>query len=86
MTNDEFRAWLQGFFELSDEDAVLNPEQVQVIVNHLNLAETVSGKLDQPNQQLRDDISAFRSLPKPIAPELFESFTLDMRCKVLAHK
>jgi DNA-binding transcriptional regulator YhcF (GntR family) len=60
MTNGEFREWLKGFFELSEEDVVLDMKQLQVIVNHLNLAEAVEGKLDAANDQLRGHIRAFR--------------------------
>lgn len=84
MTNEEFRTWLRGFFELSEEDSALTPDQVQVIVNHLNLAEAVTGKLDDINEQLRSAIDAFRGQPKPIAPELFGDFTQDMRCLILS--
>ena len=63
MTNAEFREWLRGFFELSEKDVVLQPPQIQVIVNHLNLAEAVENKLDDLNSQLRADIDAFRNQP-----------------------
>lgn len=61
MKNPEFRQWLSGWFELSDEEAVLAPEQLQVIVNHLNLAEAVEGKLDETNTHIRNELEAFRA-------------------------
>lgn len=83
MTNKEFRQWLSGFFELSSEEDMLDLGQLQIIVNHLNLAEAVEGKLDEVNQRLRDDILAFRQRPNP-QPEDFDGFTLDMRERVLS--
>lgn len=61
MTNNDFRIWLQGYFELSDEDTPLDLAQLQMIINHLNLAEAVDGKLDADNTVLRRDIEAFRT-------------------------
>lgn len=84
MTNNEFQTWLRGFFELSEEDSVLNPDQVQIIVNHLNLAEAVSGELDTKNMDLRVFIDAFRGQPKPIAPKFFEIFTTEIRRRALS--
>jgi hypothetical protein len=78
MTNQEFRDWLRGFFELSDENVCLAPQQVQIIVNHLNLAEAVEGKLDETNRQLRADIDAFRDQPSR-TPEDFQSLTFSLR-------
>lgn len=50
MTNREFMYWLQGYFELSDEQAprpALTVEQVMVIRNHLNLVRKVEKKLEE---------------------------------------
>lgn len=81
MTNAEFRQWLSGFFELSSAEETLDLRQLQIIVNHLNLAEAVEGKLDAINQRLRDDILAFRNRPSP-KPEDFDGFTLDLRERI----
>lgn len=59
MTNAEFRAWLKGYFELA-EPGPLEIAQVQIIVNHLNLAEAVEGKLDAENLEIRASIRQFR--------------------------
>ncbi len=37
MKSTEFAYWLQGFFELSEPNKALTPEQVKVIKNHLKL-------------------------------------------------
>jgi hypothetical protein len=59
MTNDDFRVWLKGYFELADPGP-LDMNQLQIIVNHLNLAEAVSGGLDAENQAIRAHIRQFR--------------------------
>jgi hypothetical protein len=82
MTNNEFREWLRGFFELSDKDIVLVPQQIQIIVNHLNLAEAVETKLDDINTLLRADIDAFRDQPSREAAD-FERITHAIRDIVL---
>lgn len=60
MKNADFRHWLKGYFELAGEEAVLTPPQLQVIVNHLNLAEAEEGALDEANRGFRADIESFR--------------------------
>ena len=82
MTNNEFREWLRGFFELSDDGTVLDLKQIQVIVNHLNLAEAVETRLDDTNSQLRADINAFRSQPTHDAED-FERITQSIRDLIL---
>jgi hypothetical protein len=37
MTSKDFVYWLQGFFELSEPNKALTPEQIQIIRNHLKL-------------------------------------------------
>lgn len=37
MTSKDFVYWLQGFFELSEPNKALTPEQVKSIKNHLKL-------------------------------------------------
>lgn len=37
MTSKDFCYWLQGFFELSEPNKALTPEQVKTIKNHLKL-------------------------------------------------
>lgn len=54
MTNDEFSAWIQGFYQLENPDLCLTPKQLTIIENHLNLVDTIDGKLDDKNQALRD--------------------------------
>lgn len=83
MTNDEFRAWLQGYFELTAEEVVLDLAQLQVIVNHLNLAEAVEGKLDTDNTCLRDDIDAFRK-GDDNSERACAEFTQELRARALA--
>jgi hypothetical protein len=82
MTNNEFREWLRGFFELSEENIVLGPQQIQVIVNHLNLAESVEKQLDDVNSQLRADIDAFRNQPSREAAD-FARITQSIRDLIL---
>lgn len=60
MKNAEFREWLKGWFELAGPEAVLTPDQLTVISNHLNLAEAVEGQLDALNGSFRAEINAFR--------------------------
>ena len=82
MTNKEFSEWLRGFFELSGDDVVLEPKQIQIIVNHLNLAEAVDKQLDDTNSQLRADIDAFRNQPSR-EPADFERITQAIRDLIL---
>jgi hypothetical protein len=82
VTNNEFREWLRGFFELSEGETVLEPKQIQVIVNHLNLAEAVESGLDDTNSQLRADIDAFRNQPSRDAAD-FARITQSIRDLVL---
>ena len=37
MTPRDFSYWLQGFFEISNEDVTLSHRQIQIIKDHLNL-------------------------------------------------
>ncbi len=69
MRNAEFRAWLKGYFELA-EPGPLDVAQVQIIVNHLNLAETVEGVLDAENLEIRAAIRRFRDGGKTDAAAL----------------
>lgn len=82
MTNSEFREWLKGFFELSDEGKLLTPERVQIIINHLNLAEAVENGLDSFNEQLRADLYQFREDAQTAPPD-FDSLTRDIRSRIL---
>lgn len=43
MTNNEFKLWLQGYFQLEDSNEVLSFKQLNMIKNHLNLAKVVDG-------------------------------------------
>lgn len=74
MTNAEFREWLKGFFEVSGDKAALDPARLQIVVNHLNLAESVDRELDAFNAQLRADILEFRKSPQDYA-----ALTADIR-------
>jgi hypothetical protein len=82
MTNNQFREWLRGFFELSEDNIVLDPKQIQVIVNHLNLTESVETRLDKVNSQLRADIEAFRNQPSR-EPTEFARITRSIRDMIL---
>ncbi len=46
MTHSEFCIWLRGFFD-NALDINLNKNQIKIIKNHLDLAETISGKLPE---------------------------------------
>lgn len=59
MNNAEFRIWLKGYFELANTDTPINAQQAQVIINHLNLAEAVEGKLDPQNDNIRNTLRVF---------------------------
>ena len=85
MTNSEFRDWLRGFFELSPEDAILSREQLQVIVNHLNLAESVDGKLDAFNENLRQGILAFRTADD-LEADAVADFSQEMRIRLISQE
>ncbi len=74
MTNNEFREWLKGYFEVSGDAAILDANRLQIVFNHLNLAESVEGELDPFNAQLRADISEFRK-----APQDYAVFTADVQ-------
>lgn len=37
MNSRDFTYWLQGFFELSDENVTLSQRQIKIIKDHLNL-------------------------------------------------
>lgn len=50
MTNLEFRYWLHGFYELS-EDLVLDEKQIKIIKNHADLVKRTEGKLDEDIQR-----------------------------------
>ncbi|GEM_PF-3116731 len=69
MTNQEFRIWLSGFFELvgqgaqdeganngegaDQEDILLSRQQLFIIGNHANLAEAVEGALESDVETIR---------------------------------
>jgi hypothetical protein len=82
MNNYEFREWLKGFFELSGEEAILDSQRIQIIINHLNLAESVEGHLDEINHHLRIDIQNLRKQPSPSAAE-YRDITKIIRQRVL---
>ncbi len=48
MTNEEFQAWLLGYFMLSSR-AFLTRERLTILKNHLNLAKEVSNELTPEN-------------------------------------
>jgi hypothetical protein len=37
MTSRDFCYWLQGFFELTAESALMDPKRIEIIKNHLAL-------------------------------------------------
>ncbi len=80
MTNDEFRSWLKGFFELSEGDALISAKQAQVVINHLNLAEAVEGSLDTVNEQLRADFDLYRQDDK--TPQEQTEFSRDVKSRL----
>ncbi|EKD71682.1 MAG: hypothetical protein ACD_46C00125G0006 [uncultured bacterium] len=45
MTNEEFRCWIRGYIQLTDDD-YLDHRQVSIIKNHANLVEAIMGDLD----------------------------------------
>lgn len=45
MTNEEFRAWINGFLTLS-ESTSLNKHQITIIKNHANLVLAIEKELD----------------------------------------
>jgi hypothetical protein len=58
MTNEEFRWWLRGFFELDEKP--LTMRMLQVVGNHLNLAREVSQGLDETNRFIENLLQAMR--------------------------
>ena len=45
MTHQDFYFWLQGYFELRQDDSWLDAKQLDCITNHLNLVRKVDGRL-----------------------------------------
>ena len=45
MTNQEFRYWLSGYLNLSD-DKILDHQQLEIIKKHAHLVEKMSGYLE----------------------------------------
>lgn len=86
MTNEEFRLWLGGFFELADEDVPMIKRQLFIIGNHLNLAEAVEGKLDSFNEEFRRAIRAeLDILPEPestASPELVAELQAKLAARI----
>jgi hypothetical protein len=46
VTNFEFKCWIKGFYELSD-DFTLDEKQKRIIKNHSDLAQRTEGRLDE---------------------------------------
>jgi hypothetical protein len=82
MRNSEFREWLKGFFELSEENVCLSPQQIQIIVNHMNLAKAVEGEWDRINQEMRTEIDAFRNNASRTADD-FQNLTVSIQQHLL---
>lgn len=55
MTNEEFRAWINGYLTLSDETS-FNDHQINIIKNHANLVIAVDKKLDSDNKSFMEKI------------------------------
>jgi hypothetical protein len=45
MTNLEFRCWIKGFVELS-EQTTIDAQQLEIIRNHANLVRAIDGQVD----------------------------------------
>ncbi len=54
MTNVEFRLWVKGYLELSEEPKI-NTKQLRILNSHANLAHDTDGKLDVDIQQFLDE-------------------------------
>ncbi len=58
MTNNEFKMWLSGYFELENASTVLSAKQLWIIHNHLRLVLAVSGELDDHNKWLKSRLES----------------------------
>jgi len=58
MTNNEFKMWLSGYFELENANTVLSAKQLWIIHNHLRLVLAVSGELDNHNKWLKSRLES----------------------------
>ncbi len=67
---------------MSEEGTLLNPDRVQIIINHLNLAEAVEEGLDSFNEQLRADLYQFREDAQTSPPD-FNVLTDDIKNRIL---
>ena len=61
MTNDEFRAWILGYVQLTN-DLPLNARQITIIKNHANLAHKMDGFLTPDNQVLLSNLKSNQRL------------------------
>jgi hypothetical protein len=55
MINDEFKAWLLGYVELTG-DLPINSRQIEIIKNHANLVSEVDRILTPENQSIMDNL------------------------------
>jgi len=75
LNSRDFTFWLQGFFELSNEDVTLSHRQLQIIKDHLNLAfdkETPDYTKEGSDEVITTDIS---SPPLKTEPWKIPSYT-----------
>ncbi|HTM64055.1 MAG TPA: hypothetical protein VL360_06095 [Gammaproteobacteria bacterium] len=73
MTNQEFKIWLSGYFDLENGKTVLSAKQLWIIHNHLQLVLTVSGELDEKNKWLKTRLEGLHKIAA--TPFLSAEFT-----------
>ena len=64
MTNNEFKIWLSGYFDLEISRVLLSAKQLWIIHNHLQLVQAVSGELDEKNKWLKTRLDGLHKIIK----------------------
>lgn len=83
MTNQEFRLWLRGFYELEGSSLILDAKQLFTIHNHLALAEKVSQSLDKKNAWLKAYLISLHQKNKENTELFYQQVTEDIRLWLL---
>lgn len=80
MTNDEFKIWLSGYFELENSHTILSAKQLWIIHNHLKLVLAVSGDLDEKNKWLKTRLEGLHKIAAtPFMSAEFKKVTQQMQ-------
>lgn len=80
MTNNEFKIWLSGYFDLESSREVLSAKQLWIIHNHLQLVLAVSGELDEKNKWLKYRLAGLHKVvTTPFMSTEFKKITQQMQ-------